>query len=241
MNLILTMAGKYSRFVEKGYRLPKYLMPWGDRTILDKILSNLLIDASDVKVFVIANKADDLFMPHVRSILKSKGISLEHLIMINDTSGQAETACLAVNLLESKGLIGLNEKCLFHNVDTILYGRRLGRIANMMDSCGGYIDLFESNNHGYSYVLLNEEGFIDEVKEKILISNLATSGLYGFSSAKEFLQFCDPSFQYISQIYQAMIEEGVNVRAGDVFSEKETLVLGTPEEYLAMSYLLDMA
>ena len=28
MNLILTMAGKYSRFKEEGYTIPKFLLPW---------------------------------------------------------------------------------------------------------------------------------------------------------------------------------------------------------------------
>ena len=41
MNLILTMAGRYSRFVNEGYRIPKYLLPWGNKPILSEILYEL--------------------------------------------------------------------------------------------------------------------------------------------------------------------------------------------------------
>ena len=41
MNLILTMAGKYSRFVNEGYKIPKYLLPWSNHTILSEILFNI--------------------------------------------------------------------------------------------------------------------------------------------------------------------------------------------------------
>ena len=41
MNLILTMAGKYSRFKNEGFRLPKFLLPWGDKSILSEILSEM--------------------------------------------------------------------------------------------------------------------------------------------------------------------------------------------------------
>ena len=237
MNLIITMAGRYSRFIEEGYRLPKYLLPWGDHPILKVIISKLNSNNSFKNVYFIANKRDEVYMPHVKKIIRSFGIPLDNLFLISDTSGQAETASKAISLI-CKKFTSLEGGVVFHNIDTILFNRDIDEISNALRDSDGYIDIFKSSNHNYSYVLI-ENDIVRSIAEKIVISNNASSGMYAFKNIDIFNQYYSQEMLYISDIYKGMIEDGASIVAGCVYSEDETLVLGTPSEYLAKAYILN--
>jgi 2-C-methyl-D-erythritol 4-phosphate cytidylyltransferase len=74
MILILTMAGLYSRFTAEGYKFPKYLLPWGEKSILSKILLELSADKALSDVLLVGNVRDESYMPHVHAILRSRHI-----------------------------------------------------------------------------------------------------------------------------------------------------------------------
>jgi len=237
MNLIMTMAGKYSRFINEGYRLPKYLLPWGDKSILSEIITVLNINNNFDNIYLIANKCDEVYMPHVRKIIESIGIPHENLFLVSDTKGQAETAHHAITEIcnrfgELKGNI------VFHNIDTILYNRDIEKISDSLASSDGYIDVFESNNHAYSYVL-SEDDKVRSIAEKIVISNSATSGMYAFSNMDEFCKFYNEDVIYISDIYKNMIENHAEIAISRLHSEEDTIVLGVPSDYLIKAYMLE--
>lgn len=227
MNLILTMAGKYSRFTNEGYKFPKYLLPWGNTNILSEILSELIKSTNFDNIFLVANKSDEIFMCHVKQIMKYHKIDTNNLIMISDTKGQAETAFIGINNTNSK----INGNIIFHNIDTILYGRNFHFLKNELSKYPGFIDVFNSNNHEYSYVL-EHNNIVEVISEKILISNLATSGLYGFDSTETFNKYYDDTQLFISDIYKKMILSGLKIKTGKIYSENETIVLGTPKDYI---------
>jgi len=233
MILVLTMAGRYQRFTDEGYTLPKYLLPWKDRTILWTILSELLQNKVFSDVYLVGNHRDENFMPHVRIIMEYNGIPRKNLILIPDTTGQAQTAFLGIQDLN------LFEPVVFANVDTILYNRDLTKIPPILNKVSGYIDVFEAHNKEYSFVLVNDNREVTDVAEKILVSDLATSGLYGFSSVGLYRTYFEryPCL-YISSIYKNMIEDKGLVIVGEKHKESDTIVLGTPQEYIAASLRL---
>jgi dTDP-glucose pyrophosphorylase len=233
MNLILTMAGKYSRFKNEGYKLPKYLLPWGNRTILSEILNELLKSKSIENVFLIVNKADSDFFSHLKKIMLYYKIDDKNLIQLPDTNGQAQSAFLGISEVEK--FHKLHGPIIFHNIDTILYNRDVEAIKETLKKYDGHIDVFNSNNHDYSYVLL-KNNMVSEISEKVLISDLATSGLYGFSSSELFLDNYENE-NYISEIYKKLINNHKQISVSKNYSEKETIVLGTPSEYLRNSIL----
>lgn len=232
MNLILTMAGKAKRFADEGYKTPKFLLPWGARTILWSILSELKKGSAFDKIFLIANQRDEAFMPHVYAIMKEHEIPRAHLALIHDTKGQAETALLGLEHAAKNGATG---PVVFHNVDTVLYGRDLKQVADALKKNDGYVDVFGSNNRAYSYVLI-ENGKVREIAEKIVVSNLATSGFYGFASAELFKKHFDRNSDvFISAVYKKLVAAGGTVVVGEKHKETDTVVLGTPTEYLSAS------
>ncbi len=238
MNLILTMAGRYSRFINEGYRIPKYLLPWGDHSILREIIQELNKGGEFKNIYLVANKRDVIYMPHVRRVLKGLGISEDNLFLISDTSGQTETAYQGIQDIQGK-FGEIEGPIVFHNIDTILYNRDFKNLSTILDEYDGFVDIFESSNHNYSYVLMKDE-VVDTIAEKIVISDKASSGLYGFPSVEKFLEFYSPEELYMSHLYQEMIKNGARITVSEMHTEKDTVVLGTPSEYLTAAYILDL-
>jgi dTDP-glucose pyrophosphorylase len=232
MKLILTMAGKYSRFVNAGFKTPKYLLPWGSRSILSEILHTLLDTKNFDDVYLIANPNDNFYLNHVRVIMKEYGINSNNLIFDSNPQGQASSAYIGISKIAD-----FNDPIVIHNIDTLLYNRDIQFINNSLKLYNGYIDVFNSNNHEYSYVLSNSDNLVTMICEKVLVSNVATSGMYGFSSSRLYLEnYCGE--EYISQIYSKMISVGEKICIGKIHDESNTIVLGTPASYEAQSKLL---
>jgi NDP-sugar pyrophosphorylase family protein len=234
MVLVLTMAGLYSRFQNEGFKFPKYLLPWGERTILSRILLEMTKGRNFSDIFLVGNVRDENYVPHIHATLRSHAVEPRNLVLIKDTKGQAETANLGLaHVLKIKP--GCRVPIVFHNIDTILYGRDYAQIASCLQSNDGFIDVFSSNNHAYSYVLADESGAVKEVAEKTVISNVATSGLYGFATALTYLDHYKPEDIYITAVYKRMLSQGCKILTGPKHSEDDTVVLGTPAEYINAS------
>lgn len=229
MNLILTMAGKYQRFKDKGYKIPKYLLPWGNKCILSEIISQFRMHFNNI--YLVANKADNIYLNHVNAILNYYSIPEKNLFIIDDTSGQAETANIYLNLIEQRKPI--TEPVVFHNIDTILYDRDYKKIESILDKNSGFIDVFQVNDNKYSFVLVNQRNNVKDIKEKQMISSLASSGFYGFKTVEKFREYYDKNHKFISEIYDKMINNGEIIKIDKINDEENTVVLGTPSEYIA--------
>lgn len=231
MKLIFTMNGKYQHFRDKGYNIPKYLLPWKTSTIINKIISLLATSAfTSDDIYLVVNIRDYDYFGHLDWIMDDLYIPERNLIVLNDTSGQAETAYEACLKIQDK-----NVPVFFHNCDTILHDRDFIAIADRMQGHHGYIDVFTSNNHEYSYVMIEPKtGLVKNIAEKVLISGYATSGLYGFKSVEYYISRFSGQI-YIADVYRDIIEQGGKVITGPVYSEANTIVLGTPEQYIEQS------
>ena len=232
MHFIFCMAGLYSRFRAEGYTTPKYLLEWENATILDSILEQLNPSSFSRQVWFLANRRDIAFKKDLEDVVRAHGISPDNISFIADTKGQAETARLAIETF----LFEKDRDCpvVFHNIDTILKGRDGEIIKNSLIHYDGYIDIFDADSPAFSYVDIDKEGRVSRIAEKIVISNHATTGLYGFKSANIFLdnynktEFSSKE-RYISDIYAGMdrIVAGPLQKRADF----DTIILGTPQEY----------
>jgi len=221
--LILCMAGLYRRFREGGYTTPKFLLTVEGQTILSLIISELAPET----LILVANERDREYGEAIRSAAGEC-----ELLWIGDTGGQAETAAIGARAVSGNGPI------VFHNVDTVLKGRDLAEIGARLREAAGYIDVFDNDSPVFSYVRV-EQGKIVEIREKVVISRHATTGLYGFASAQVYLLACEATSHrsggefYVSDVYKTMLERGDRLVINASSVGHETLVLGTPAQYEA--------
>lgn len=229
------MAGIYSRFRLFGSKIPKYLFPLGNGTILSKILYEINISNKDNNLYFIANRNDQLFYPILNSILQSNKIPLDQLLYIDDTSSQLETAMYASELIKKNDV---NAPVCFTNIDTIMKNRKLFfTTVKSINSKNAILDTFPGNSSQYSYVHANENGIVTEVVDKNKISKSACSGLYGFGSFNEMKSLSEDllisnSKANFTDLFNCYLKKGRRVKHILRQDRRDTIVLGTPEEYI---------
>ena len=228
VNLVICMAGYNTRFHDVGFDIPKYLLPWNGTTIIHDILESF---GEVQQTVLVANKRDVYFKEQLLETIKPLGLNENNILYIGDTKGQAHTAAIGIGQLYHTEL-----PTFIHNADTIVKGRSLRLIADMMnDLYDSYIDVFVGNSPKYSYVRAFEETVL-EIVEKKQISPYASSGLYGFLTASMYMSYYDSCIQqnnelYVADVIQSMIGAGRKAFMNGLGNNQETIVLGSPQEY----------
>jgi dTDP-glucose pyrophosphorylase len=232
------MAGRNTRFHDVGIDVPKYLLPFSDRPVIEQILGNLNGGKAFADVYLVAHQRDIFFKDELQETLNRLEINPDNLYYIGETKGQADTANEALNLLG----LDPSEPVVFHNADTILLNRKMEPLDNILRLGRGIIDVFAAESPSYSYVSI-EKNRILKIVEKRVISSWATSGLYGFPSGTVFQEYfkkflvpqtpLNEAEIYISDIIRLMMEEGIEFEplSHDLNRKSNTLVIGSPEEY----------
>ena len=238
MNLVICMAGRNTRFHDVGIDIPKYLLPLSGRPVIEMILQNLITSNSFSNVYLVAHQRDFFFQNELRVSLLNLGIDPDNLLYIGETKGQADTANESLALLN----LSLGEPVVFHNADTILLNRDTLALKKSLQMGHGSIDVFTAKSPSYSYVDIQNDRIL-EIVEKRVISNWATSGLYGFPSGEVFQnyfkKFSGLSLSqsakelYISDIINLMLADNFNFEplSHNLIGPSNTFVIGSPEEY----------
>jgi NDP-sugar pyrophosphorylase family protein len=237
MNVVLTMAGKYQRFRLFGNRVPKYLMPLGKVTVLWHVIDELKRSSSNIQVFLLANKEDRDFFPVLTAILSDFSIDPNNLAFIDDTNSQLETAVTINNNFQGR-FLNNHDPIVFGNIDTIIKSRSsfFDRLSTL-EKNEGLIDSFKGSSHEYSYVKTSQDDILDLIADGSRVSEKACSGLYGFGStdffsseAKEVLR--ERKAANFTNIYASLLEKGCSSYVQHNPDARDTIVLGTPEEYI---------
>lgn len=235
MNIVFTMAGKYSRFKLFGAQVPKYLLPLGQGTILSKIISEIQQVSNGNRLYFIANRDDQLFYPILKSILKQYNIDEGQLIYIDDTSSQLETALQARELVRKQTMA---DPICFANIDTVVMNRvSFFESLSVAPAESALLDTFQGRSNKYSYARVDENASVLEVVDSNIVSEFACSGLYGFGSFSKMLCMTEELLQRetkanFTRLYNMYIEKNQSVTHIPATLPNDTVVLGTPEEYV---------
>lgn len=238
MNLVLCLAGKGQRFIDEGYNTPKFLLKnsMNTTTILELIIKNFYI-SEVINFFLILNKDHKIWEAEIDKIIsKFKDCNFKKLF-IDDTDGQAETAFHGAKYVKENTPINCVDPISFHNGDTILFKRNISAVlGNLKNFADGAIDTFPASSNAYSYIETSPTGWISAIKEKKVVSNMASSGLYIFKTCDTFLNLYEETIfsekeKYISDVYQTMLAKNSRILNSYNKNKEETLILGTPDEY----------
>jgi NDP-sugar pyrophosphorylase family protein len=231
------MAGKYQRFRLFGNKVPKYLMPLGKYTILWHVIYELVRSAPDVQLYFLANKEDRDFSPILKSIINDFSFDHNNIAFIDNTCSQLETA-LSINEHFQAKFANNSEPIVFGNIDTIIKSRRsfFDRMSRLKKN-EGLIDSFCASSHEYSYVKTNDSEIVDVISDGSRVSEKACSGLYGFGSANFFMDEATETLKNsrnsnFTKLYANLVEKGYSSYVSHSHDNRDTIVLGTPEEYI---------
>jgi NDP-sugar pyrophosphorylase family protein len=178
MNVLIPMAGENKSFIENKYPFPKYLAEIKNKTLIELVINNLNIEAN--YIFVVKKEEYEKYnLKFLLDLLTDKN---EIIILNKKTNGALDT------VLEAREFINNDNPLIIANCDQLLdWNSNQFLYSSIGDSVEGSIVTFKSTLPKYSYIRLDDNGFVNEVKEKQVISNIATAGIYYYSSGKRFV------------------------------------------------------
>ena len=239
MNIIIPLGGKGERFSKNGYAQPKPLITILDKCMIEYVLDSLTITKDD-KVFIIYNVGLDNF--HFSDYIINK-YSFIHLIKICDTKGAVETLFFGIDFILTN--YNYHNKCILLDCDTFYTQDIITIFRNSKDNMVFYTKNYDPNAI-YSYIELNNELIITNIKEKHKISDNANTGAYAFTDIKVLHDYCkyvlDNNITFNNEPYTScVISEMIKSNTFKGYELKEEFVFsfGTPsalKKYIDNTY-----
>lgn len=232
--IVIPMAGLSQRFRKAGYTVPKYMLELHGRTLFAHTVGSFE-EYFDKEPFLFIARAEADTPAFIKREAEDLGIkNCTIAILDTETKGQAETVQLGI----ARCSITEDESLTIFNIDTIRPGFRYPD-RDWMSHADGYLEVMSSQDPGYSYALPKDERteMVQCTAEKRVISQFASTGLYYFRSATQFissfeLEKNNPSSPelYIAPMYNHLIVNGGDVRYFEI-KESEVMYAGTPAQY----------
>ena len=228
LNIVIPMAGKGSRFTDAGYRNPKpFIDVFGEPMI--KVVSRNVAPKCEHRFIYICQK-DHLENENWKMHLETASESAVIIPIDYVTEGAACTVLLAEEYIDS------GEPLLIANSDQYVDTDIDAFIASCGRSDGG-IMCMPASDPKWSFIRYDDEGNVTDVKEKEVISNMATVGIYFFAHGSDFVKYAHQMIEkelrvngefYVAPVYNEMIAERKKISYFDI--GEKMYGLGTPED-----------
>ena len=227
LRILIPMAGKGSRFSEKGYVFPKPLVEINKKPMIQVVIENLNIECE----YIFLVQKEHIQKYNIDKMLQliqpnSKIVELDGI-----TEGAASTTLLAKNFINDDNplLIANSDQYIEWDSNEVMY-----RFINK-DVDGGIL-IFESTHPKWSYAKTDENGYVVEVAEKNPISNNATVGIYYWKKGSDYVKYAESMIKknirvnnefYVCPVYNQAIEDNKKI----IVEKVESMWgIGTPED-----------
>lgn len=228
LNIVVPMAGRGSRFAKAGYQLPKPLIDIHGHPMIEYVTRN--IRPACAHRFIYICQQEHLEQYRLASELErmapgSAVVTVDHI-----TEGAACTVLLAEKYIDSSDALMIANSDQFVDMDINHYLAGMG-------NHDGLIMTMPASDPKWSYIQYDRDGFVTLVREKEVISDQATVGIYNYQHGSDFVKFARQMIEknirvnnefYVAPVYNEMIEAGRKIVFRDV--GEKMLGLGTPED-----------
>lgn len=241
INIVIPMAGLGSRFSNAGFQKPKPFIDVNGLPMIIRVMENVNLPNSR---FILIGRKEHLNKEHI--LVKTISLKFPNTEFIGIDKLTEGTAC---TILYAKKFIDNENPIMIVNSDQLVdvnleefYDDCKNR--NLDGSILTFIDI--EKNPKWSFAKIDKEGFVVEVKEKQVISNVATVGIYLYNKGSEFINATiqmiiendrvNNEF-YTCPTYNYAIKENAKIGIYNIDSKKMH-GLGTPEDlyfYLSLN------
>lgn len=233
IDIVITMGGLGSRFRKMGYSVPKYMIEAKGKTLFEWSMISLEGYKDDAAQYIFIAMRDDAndVEGFIREKCSGMGFGNYHVIMLDYlTDGQATTAMMAQKYWNR------DHALLIYNIDTYV---EAGEMNSKELRGDGFIPCFQAEGDHWSFVRLDDNGRVVEIKEKKRISNYCTLGAYYFRTCGLYKTLYEEYYggtrdlvngeKYVAPLYDYLLSKNGEIYISDISPEK-VHVLGTPEE-----------
>jgi len=230
INIVIPMAGAGSRFVDAGFTVPKPFIDVCGVVMIERVLENLKV--SNARYILIARDEHLVSEKASFELLREK-YNCEILTVDKLTEGAACT------ILLSCWFINNDEPLLLANSDQIVEMNIADFINDSIErKLHGSILTFPANHPKWSYAKIDGNGHLVELREKEVISEHATVGLYYYQRGRDFVNSAIQMIAnndrvnnefYTAPAYNYSVQNGLTIGIYDI-AEAQMYGLGTPED-----------
>lgn len=228
LNIVVPMAGRGSRFANAGYTLPKPLIDIYGHPMIEYVVRNIRPNQEHRFIFICQREhleKYDLKRDLDRMAPGCAVVTVDHI-----TEGAACTVLLAEQYINNDDalMIANSDQYVDTSIDEYLAA---------MGESDGLIMTMPANDPKWSYIRYDENGFVTLVREKEVISDQATVGIYNYQHGRDFVKYAHQMIDknirvngefYVAPVYNEMIEAGKKLVFCDV--GEKMYGLGTPED-----------
>ena len=238
LNIVVPMAGRGSRFARAGYEMPKPLIDIYGHPMIEYVVKNIRPEQEHRFVFICQQEhleKYDLANTLERIAPGCAVVTVDHI-----TEGAACTVLLAEKYIDNDDPMMIANSDQYVDTDINEY------LAAMGDN-DGLIMTMPANHPKWSYIRYDGNGFVTLVREKEVISDQATVGIYNYKHGRDFVKYAKQMIAkdirvngefYVAPVYNEMVEAGMKLVYKDVGAKMHGL--GTPED-LGTFMELDLA
>jgi len=240
LTIVVPMAGRGSRFADAGFTDPKPLIPVRGVPMIKLVIDNLRPSGPHRFVFICQRE-------HVRAYdlerLLGQWAPGSSIVQLDGVTEGAACSVLAAEafLDDSPLMIANSDQYLDIAIDDYL---------DAMADYDGLIMTMTADDPKWSFVAVNDENLVTDVKEKVPISSEATVGVYNFARGRDFADAAREMIAkdlrvngefYVAPVYNMLIEKGARIGIHNIGSEANGMYgLGIPAD-LALFLTLPVA
>lgn len=233
IQLVVPMAGLGKRFVDANYTTLKPLIPIHGIPMIRLVIENLM--SNRIGHVILIAQRETIEEIDLRKVVGQLDVPLTIVAVEGLTQGPADT------ILQARRVINNRYPMVIANSDQYIDAKLDDFYdALLQDGDSGAILTMEDDDPKWSYVELDDFGHVKQVREKVVISNQATVGVYGFSSARLAWRAFDEMWLqndrtngefYVAPAYNFLAKSGVPINLTNLGPVSSVMYgLGTPQD-----------
>ncbi len=216
LNIVIPMAGRGARFANAGYTTPKPMIPIHGHPMIEYVVKS--VTPKEEHRFIFICREEHLQEYGLTEALSAMAPGCVILTVDHVTEGAACTVLLAKDFINNDDALMIANSDQYVDIDVNDY------LAAMKDN-DGLIMTMPASDPKWSYVRYDEDGFVTLVREKEVISDQATVGIYNCRYGKDFVHYAEQMIAkeirvngefYTAPVYNEMIEDGKKIVYYDI-------------------------
>lgn len=231
INIVVPMAGRGSRFANAGYGMPKPLIDVHDKYMIEYVIENVRPRCEYRFIFLCLDE-------HIKKYnIDEKLKEIEPTCIVVNVNQVTEGA--ACTVLLAKEYIDNDSPIMIVNSDQYV-DTDINEYLISGEGKDGLVMTMYANDNKWSYIEFDEENNIVGIREKEVVSEEATVGIYNFAKGKDFVRYAEEMIKenlrvngefYVAPVYNMMVREGKGFAYYNIGSVDNGMYgLGVPED-----------
>lgn len=221
LNIVIPMAGRGSRFAKEGYAMPKPLIDVHGKPMIEVVTNNIRPKCEHKFIYLCLQEHLEKY--NLENRLKEMSPNCIVVPVNQVTEGAACTVLLAEKYIDNEDMLMMANSDQYVDID-------INEYIQAMDDSDGLIMTMYADDPKWSFIKYDERKYVTMVREKEVISNEATVGIYNFKRGSDFVQYAyqmiDKNIRvnnefYVAPVYNEMIEDGKKVKFYNVGREDD--------------------